>query len=57
MISTFPDNSIPIINSTELHPLDSAVDIVELRKAICLLEGACQQLCASLAPPIKLLPM
>ncbi|KAL4063021.1 hypothetical protein V8B97DRAFT_2026540 [Scleroderma yunnanense] len=44
-------NSIPIINSTKLHPLNSAIDTVELRKVIHLLEGACQQLCASLAPP------
>ncbi|KAL4080473.1 S-adenosyl-L-methionine-dependent methyltransferase [Scleroderma citrinum] len=44
-------NSIPTINSTEFHPLDSAIDTVELKKAIRLLEGTCQQLCASLAPP------
>ncbi|KAL4075560.1 hypothetical protein J3A83DRAFT_4356836 [Scleroderma citrinum] len=44
-------NNIPIINSTKLHPLNSAIDTVELRKVIHLLEGACQQLCASLAPP------
>ncbi|KAG6335262.1 hypothetical protein ID866_3818 [Astraeus odoratus] len=44
-------SDVPTINSTELHPLDAASDTVKLRKAIRLLEGACQQLCASLAPP------
>ncbi|KAG6329568.1 hypothetical protein ID866_9521 [Astraeus odoratus] len=44
-------NGVPTINSTEFHPLDSAADTVALRKALRLLEGACQQLCASLAPP------
>jgi len=44
-------NNVPTISSAELHPLDSSIDNVVLRKAIRLLEGACQQLCASLAPP------
>ncbi|KIM59119.1 hypothetical protein SCLCIDRAFT_27548 [Scleroderma citrinum Foug A] len=44
-------NNVPTINSAELHPLDSSIDNVVLRKVIRLLEGACQQLCASLAPP------
>lgn len=44
-------NSVPTIHSTEFHPLDLATDTVALKKAIRLLEGACQQLCASLAPP------
>lgn len=44
-------NSVPTIHSTEFHPLDFATDTVALKKAIRLLEGACQQLCASLAPP------
>lgn len=44
-------NSVPTIHSTEFHPLDLATDTVALKKAIRPLEGACQQLCASLAPP------
>ncbi|EGN97119.1 hypothetical protein SERLA73DRAFT_92093 [Serpula lacrymans var. lacrymans S7.3] len=42
---------VPTINSTSPHPLDSAADTVALKKAVRLLEGACQQLCVSLAPP------
>ncbi|KAI5980951.1 S-adenosyl-L-methionine-dependent methyltransferase [Pisolithus albus] len=44
-------NDVPTIHSTEFHPLDFATDTVALKKAVRLLEGACQQLCASLAPP------
>ena len=44
-------NDVPTINSTEFHPLDNSVHNVALRKAVRGLEGACQQLCASLAPP------
>lgn len=44
-------NDVPTINSAEFHPLDISVHNVALRKAVRLLEGACQQLCASLAPP------
>ncbi|KAI6026550.1 S-adenosyl-L-methionine-dependent methyltransferase [Pisolithus microcarpus] len=44
-------NSVPTIHSTEFHPLDFATDTVALKKVIRPLEGACQQLCASLAPP------
>ncbi|KIO11687.1 hypothetical protein M404DRAFT_20303 [Pisolithus tinctorius Marx 270] len=44
-------NNVPTIYSTEFHPLDFATDTVALKKAIRLLEDACQQLCASLAPP------
>lgn len=44
-------NAVPTIHSTEFHPLDFATDTVALKKAVRLLEGACQQLCASLAPP------
>ena len=44
-------NDVPTINSTEFHPLDTSTETVTLRKAVRLLEGACQQLCASLAPP------
>ncbi|KAI5988147.1 S-adenosyl-L-methionine-dependent methyltransferase [Pisolithus albus] len=44
-------NAVPTLHSTEFHPLDFATDTVPLKKAVRLLEGACQQLCASLAPP------
>ena len=44
-------NDVPTINSAEFHPLDTSTHHVALRKAVRLLEGACQQLCASLAPP------
>ncbi|KAH7917709.1 S-adenosyl-L-methionine-dependent methyltransferase [Leucogyrophana mollusca] len=42
---------VPTIHSATLHPKDSANDSLVLKKAVRLLEGACQQLCASLAPP------
>ncbi|KIJ65800.1 hypothetical protein HYDPIDRAFT_151410 [Hydnomerulius pinastri MD-312] len=42
---------VPTRRSTDFHPLDCASDNVQLKKAVRLLEGACQQLCASLAPP------
>ena len=44
-------NDVPTISSAEFHPLDSSPHNVALRKATRLLEGACQQLCASLASP------
>ncbi|KAF9232207.1 S-adenosyl-L-methionine-dependent methyltransferase [Melanogaster broomeanus] len=44
-------NDVPIIHSKTFHPIDFATDTVALKKAVRLLEGACQQLCASLAPP------
>ncbi|KAH7890352.1 S-adenosyl-L-methionine-dependent methyltransferase [Phlebopus sp. FC_14] len=43
--------TVPTINSTEFHPIDFQTDTVALKKAVRLLEGACQQLCVSLAPP------
>lgn len=45
------NGTVPSIDSTELHPLDEALDQVELKAAICTLEGACAQLCTTLAPP------
>ncbi|KAG9312055.1 O-methyltransferase-domain-containing protein [Chiua virens] len=42
---------LPSIDSTELHPLDTAVDQVALKSAIRTLDGACAQLCTTLAPP------
>ncbi|KAH0826051.1 hypothetical protein J3R83DRAFT_7336 [Lanmaoa asiatica] len=44
-------NEVPTIHSKTYHPIDFAIDTVALKKAVRLLEGACQQLCASLAPP------
>ncbi|KAG6811149.1 hypothetical protein H0H92_008767 [Tricholoma furcatifolium] len=45
-------SEVPAISSTTSHPLDTSDDSLELRKAIRVLEGACEQLCSSLAPPI-----
>ncbi|KAG9313700.1 S-adenosyl-L-methionine-dependent methyltransferase [Chiua virens] len=45
------DNDVPTIHTKTYHPIDFAFDTVALKKAVRLLEGACQQLCASLAPP------
>ena len=42
---------VPFIDSTEPHPMDNAIDQVTLRSAVRVLEGACAQLCATLAPP------
>ncbi|KAG2050229.1 S-adenosyl-L-methionine-dependent methyltransferase [Suillus hirtellus] len=42
---------VPAIDQAELHPLDSAVDQVALKSAVRTLEGACAQICATLAPP------
>ncbi|KAF8839427.1 S-adenosyl-L-methionine-dependent methyltransferase [Paxillus ammoniavirescens] len=41
----------PSIESTEFHPLDEAIDQVALKRTIRILEGACAQLCTTLAPP------
>ncbi|KIJ15468.1 hypothetical protein PAXINDRAFT_77055 [Paxillus involutus ATCC 200175] len=41
----------PSIDSTEFHPLDEAIDQVALKRTIRILEGACAQLCTTLAPP------
>lgn len=43
---------VPSIDSTELHPLDTnVIDQVALKTAVRTLEGACAQLCTTLAPP------
>jgi hypothetical protein len=44
---------VPSIDSTEPHPLDDdeAIDNIALKSAIRTLEGACAQLCTTLAPP------
>ena len=44
-------HGVPGVDSTTFHPLDLATDTLALRKAIRLLEGACHQLSAILAPP------
>ncbi|KAN0078240.1 O-methyltransferase domain containing protein [Tylopilus felleus] len=44
-------DDVPFIDSTELHPLDDATDSIALKNAIRTLEGACAQLCVTLAPP------
>ena len=42
---------VPSLDDRIPHPLDYAEDVLELRKTIRILEGACEQLCATLAPP------
>ena len=42
---------VPALDSPSKHPLDLAEDAVALRKAVRVLEGACEQLCDLLAPP------
>ncbi|EGO00912.1 hypothetical protein SERLA73DRAFT_87273 [Serpula lacrymans var. lacrymans S7.3] len=42
---------VPSIDSTGPHPLDNAMDTVALKMAIRTLEGACGQICSTLAPP------
>ncbi|KAG2050935.1 S-adenosyl-L-methionine-dependent methyltransferase [Suillus hirtellus] len=44
-------HGVPGIDANTLHPLDFATDALALRKAIRLLEGACEQLNTILAPP------
>ncbi|KAG1794326.1 S-adenosyl-L-methionine-dependent methyltransferase [Suillus plorans] len=44
-------HGVPGVDAGTLHPLDFATDTLALRKAIRLLEGACEQLNAILAPP------
>lgn len=34
-----------------VHALDKSVESLDLRKALRILEGACEQLCTTLAPP------
>lgn len=41
----------PCLDSLIPHPLDHQVNTVHLRKIIRNLEGACDQLCSTLAPP------
>ncbi|KAG2074760.1 S-adenosyl-L-methionine-dependent methyltransferase [Suillus decipiens] len=48
---TLQYGDVPSIDQTEPHPLDDAVDQVALKTAIRTLEGACAQICTTLAPP------
>ena len=42
---------VPSLDDTEPHPLDTVISGRELRTAIQTIEGACAQLCASVARP------
>ncbi|KAG1857870.1 S-adenosyl-L-methionine-dependent methyltransferase [Suillus tomentosus] len=44
-------HGVPGVDAGTFHPLDFATDTLALRKAIRLLEGACEQLNTILAPP------
>ncbi|KAG1847271.1 S-adenosyl-L-methionine-dependent methyltransferase [Suillus tomentosus] len=44
-------HGVPSVDAGTFHPLDLATDTLALRKAIRLLEGACEQLNTILAPP------
>ena len=43
--------SVPSLDDTTPHPLDSQIASMELKLAIQTLEGACAQLCATVARP------
>ncbi|KAJ6484367.1 S-adenosyl-L-methionine-dependent methyltransferase [Mycena vitilis] len=43
--------SVPCLNETEPHPLDGKLSAPEMKEAVQILEGACAQLCATLARP------
>jgi hypothetical protein len=44
-------HGIPSMHSTTTHPLDTDAATFAMRNAIRTLEGACEQLCTTLAPP------
>jgi hypothetical protein len=44
-------HGIPSIHDATTHPLDNDSMTLALKKAVRTLEGACEQLCATLAPP------
>jgi hypothetical protein len=44
-------HGVPSVYSATTHPLDAEAATLSLRKAIRTLEGACEQLCTTLAPP------
>ncbi|KAF5319545.1 hypothetical protein D9619_008574 [Psilocybe cf. subviscida] len=43
----------PRLQSTEIHPLDQFQNKIGFMKTIATLEGACEQLCSTLAPPTQ----
>ncbi|EIW77522.1 hypothetical protein CONPUDRAFT_128543 [Coniophora puteana RWD-64-598 SS2] len=43
---------VPSLSSAAEHPIDSASDVLQLRKALRLLEGACNHLCDMLEAPV-----
>ncbi|PPQ73075.1 hypothetical protein CVT26_014641 [Gymnopilus dilepis] len=43
--------AVPVPDSLDKHPLDDAEDKLLLKKIVSKLEGACEQLCTTLAPP------
>ncbi|KAH0584806.1 hypothetical protein H2248_008085 [Termitomyces sp. 'cryptogamus'] len=49
--SHFTDSSLLSLNSLDSHALDAAISIPPLNDAVHILEGACAQLCATLARP------
>lgn len=44
-------HGIPSVHSPKKHPLDNQATVLALKKAVRVLEGACEQLCTTLAPP------
>ncbi|KAJ7637170.1 S-adenosyl-L-methionine-dependent methyltransferase [Roridomyces roridus] len=45
------DGSIPSLDDTQSHPLDGKLSTPDMQEAVQVLEGACAQLCATLARP------
>ncbi|KAL0565880.1 hypothetical protein V5O48_016138 [Marasmius crinis-equi] len=45
-------HGVPSPDNVSPHPLDSAPDALTLKKAIRVLEGACERLCTTLAQPM-----
>ncbi|KAJ7770465.1 S-adenosyl-L-methionine-dependent methyltransferase, partial [Mycena metata] len=45
------NDGIPRLDDTEPHPLDGKLSAPEMKEAVQVLEGACAQLCATLARP------
>lgn len=41
----------PSLDETDQHPLDGQISSAEMKEAVQVLEGACAQLCATLARP------
>lgn len=42
---------IPSLTSGKAHPMDDRLPSLELKNTLRILEGACAQLCVTLAPP------